>query len=55
MQNAYDSHQFTQPIGSDSLLPAEEVHVASGEHDVEFRLASVGATLLSSEATHPDS
>src|ERR1019366_4678527 len=51
MQNAYDSHQFTQFIGRFSLLLADVVHVAKlASH---ARLVFVGAMLLSSAVTPP--
>ena len=55
MQNAYDSHQFTQSIGLFSLLPGEAVQVALTPPHVAMRLLSVGAILLSSDVTHPGS
>src|ERR1035438_1634755 len=57
MQNAYDSHQLTQLIGRFSLAPAEAVHVWSmaASASAQARLAFVGATLLSSAASHPGS
>jgi hypothetical protein len=53
MQNAYDSHQFTQLIGRFSWLPAAFVHVSYGGSHA--RLASVGAMLLSSDTAQPGS
>jgi hypothetical protein len=56
MQNAYASHQFVQLIGRFSWPLAEFVHVAkAGEGDEQVRLAFVGARLLSSDATQPNS
>src|SRR5580692_1192711 len=56
MQNAYASYQFTQLIGRFSFSPTEVVHVENagwGGSESQARLPLVGATLSSSDATHP--
>src|SRR5580704_15894982 len=60
MQNAYASNQFTQLIGSRSLLPADGVHVAYawalvGSHTASDRLLLVGAMSPLSVTTQPGS
>jgi hypothetical protein len=52
MQNAYDSHQFTQLMGKVSWLPAVVVQVLFGVQLPRF--ASVGAiSEFQSVASHP--
>src|ERR1700689_3531654 len=53
MQKAYASYQVTQLIGRFSRLPAALVQIPDPQ--TAMRLVSVGATLLSSDVSHPGS